>query len=77
MIQVIRTKDGKIFTSDMSKFENIIEIHFCTSYTQVIIQEKDEDNKLQLKDIICNPIGTESDFIDMIAVQSNDVGKFI
>lgn len=35
-IKVVDT-NGKVFTNDMCSVECIIEIHFCTSYTQVTV----------------------------------------
>lgn len=78
---LIKVKDskGKIFSNDMSNFECIIEIHFCTSYTQVIVQEKDEEtNKTINRDIII-PIENKNDLeqvVDMIAVTSDEIGSW-
>ena len=77
MIKVKRHKDGKVFTTDMSENESIFEIHFCTSYTQVMIQEYDGDGKLQQGEIICEPAGTTPNCIDLIATQHDDSGEFI
>ena len=77
MINVKRDRDGKIFTSDMSAEESIYEIHFCTSYTQVRVQELDEDGKLKSLDIICKPEGTQSSWVDLISVQDDDTGVLI
>ena len=39
-IKVKRLRDGKIFTNNLEPEKDcIIEIHFCTSYTQVVVQE--------------------------------------
>lgn len=77
MIKVKRHKDGKIFTTDMSKDDGIYEMHFCTSYTQVMIQEAGEDGKFQSKEIVCPPVGTTPNPIDMIATQGDDTGEFL
>lgn len=77
MISVKRDKDKKVFTTDMSKDEGIYEMHFCTSYTQVMIQELDEDGKLTDKEIICAPVGTEPNWVDLIATQDDDTGVFL
>ena len=74
MIKVTRDKDGKVFASDMSKDECIIEIHFCTSYTQVKVYEFGEDRAFWEKDIICQPIGTKPNTLDLIATQDDDTG---
>ncbi len=74
MIKVKRNSDGKVFTTDMSKDESIYEMHFCTSYTQVMIQELDENGTLTHKAIICNPVGTTPSPIDLIATQEDETG---
>lgn len=76
MIAVRRDRDGKIFTIDMSKDECIYEMHFCTSYTQVRVQEADEKGKLQSKDIICLPVGSTPSSLDLIATQDDDTGEW-
>jgi hypothetical protein len=76
MISVKRTRDGKVFTSDMSKSDGIYEIHFCTSYTEVMIQEEIEGNLVSER-IICEPVGTKSNPIDLIAIKDDDLGFFI
>lgn len=77
MISVKRDRDGKVFTNNMSAKESIYEIHFCTSYTQVKVQELDEDGNLKSLDIICNPEGTKANCIDLIATQNDDTGTFV
>ena len=77
IIKVKRSKDGKIFTTDMSENEGIYEMHFCTSYTQVMIQEMNGDGVLQEGEIICLPEGTEPNWIDEIATQEDDTGAFV
>lgn len=77
MIKVKRDSDGKIFTNDMAVEEGIYEIHFCTSYAQVRVQEFDCNGKLTSKDIICPPIGTQGSFLDYIAVYDDETGDFI
>jgi hypothetical protein len=76
LIRVQRDSDQKIFTNDISNAESIIEIHFCASYTQVIVQEL-KPSGYQTKDIICEPIGTTANPIDLIATQNDDTGKFL
>ena len=76
MIKVKRHRDGKVFTNDMSADEGIYEIHFCTSYAQVKVQEL-EDDYLQCKEIICQPVGSVPSWVDMLAVQNDDTGEFI
>jgi len=78
VIKVKRHKDGKCFTNDISKNECIYEIHFCTSYTEVMVQEVDSEGNLRDKQIICQAVGgTESDWIELIATQDDDIGEFV
>jgi hypothetical protein len=78
MIKVKRKRDEKIFDIDMSKTEVIYEMHFCTSYTQVKIQEWSESGKLESKDIFIKSIGMKENPIDMLAFDGDeDWGEFI
>ena len=77
MIAVKRNRDGKVFSSDMSKDECIYEIHFCTSYTQVMIYEVDENGDLKEGEIICDAVGTRPCPLDLIATDGDDRGEFI
>lgn len=74
-ISVTQKSDGKVYTNDMSN-ENkmcILEIHFCTSYTQVIVQDE-IDGKFTTHDIICDPVGTKPNLVDLIAIQDDETG---
>lgn len=73
-ILVKRHKDKAVFSSDMSSKKTITEIHFCTSYTQVFVQEDLGDNKFNHAEIICEPIGSKPNWIDLIAIQNDDTG---
>jgi hypothetical protein len=76
IIKVKRHWDGKIFTSDMSDpyGDVIIEIHFCTSYTQVIVQDKEEK---QAVSIMILDEGTKPSIIDTFAIQGIGTGSFV
>ena len=76
-IKVKRHIDRRVFTNDMSNDECILEIHFCTSYTQVIVQEKNSHGYLVTSDIICNPVGSNEYWVDLIAVQDSTIGEFV
>jgi hypothetical protein len=78
LIKVKRIKDGRIFTSDMSGKDDacILQIHFSTSYTQVVIQEKIGEKFTQF-DLICLPIGSEPCVIDLIATANDDEGVIL
>jgi len=77
MIAVKRDRDGKVFSNDMSEKESIYEIHFSTSYTQVKVQELDENGGLVSCDIICRPFGARVNWVDLIATQPDDTGFFL
>ena len=72
-IVVTRDSDKRVFSSDMSGDDSIIEIHFCTSYTQVVVQEMIE-GKGVCHDIICPPLGSTPNPIDFIATQGDEIG---
>ena len=73
MIKVKRDSDGAVFDTGMRYNTGIIEIHFCTSYTQVRVQEE-KDGMCHVHDIICPPIGTKPNFVDLIATQDDETG---
>ena len=77
MLIKIKDKEGQVFSSDMKNEFAIIEMHFCTSYTQAIVQFPDEEG-YQTKDII---IPTEKNdlesAIDFIAVSEDEIGSFV
>ena len=78
MIKVKRLKDGQVFTSSMSD-DNlfcILEIHFCTSYTQVEVYDRSVKPYKQ-STVICDPIDSVGCWIDMITVIDDDRGVFI
>lgn len=78
MIKVKRNRDGKVFTIDMSEKETIYEIHFCTSYTQVRIQEHGENGPYTKNDIFVKPIGTKTNCIDQLAFDgTEDWGEWL
>ncbi len=76
-IKVKRFADGKIFSNIMFEEDTIIEIHFSTSYTQVVVQESIGDGEYKCKDIICPALGANGSWVDNIAIQDSDFGEFI
>jgi len=81
MIVKVRDKDGNIYTNDMSHNADkwILEIHFGTSYTQVIVQDKlqnDEGNEIFPQKNIIIPMG-DMYWIDMLAVNENEIGEWV
>tara|TARA_R110000868_G_C10689494_1_gene748175 strand:+ start:558 stop:812 length:255 start_codon:yes stop_codon:yes gene_type:complete len=79
----IRQKDtGQIYSSDMSD-ENkhtILSFNFCTSYTQVEVQDE-IDGKFSAHDVILPPYGVKAGglgyAIDHIATQGDPEGEWI
>ena len=80
MLIKVKDKEGNVYTSDMSKEndKSILEMHFCTSYTQVIVQDTiiDENGKTIYpeKDIIIPLEG--GNWVDMIAVDEDEIGEW-
>lgn len=80
----VKDREGNIYTNDMSdeNKQSIIEIHFSTSYTQVIVQDQIVDDegsdRFLTKDII---IPIEQDglgyVIDMMAVKDYEIGEWV
>lgn len=73
LIRVRRESDGKVFSSDMREDNVIYEMHFCTSYTQVFVQEADG---IYLG-LCCPPIGTNPSWWDMVVMQDVEKGVFL
>ena len=61
----------------MEADECIYEIHFSTSYTQLLIMEEDDEGNQFGNVIICEAIGTKPSPLDMIAVSDSDWGEFV
>lgn len=78
MIKVKRNRDGKIFDTDMFKNESIYEIHFCTSYTTVCVQEEKDGKPFAKSEIYVKPVGTSMNALDSIAFDGDeDWGEFV
>ena len=82
---LIRVRDdvtGKIYSNDMSENNDlsILEIHFCTSYTQVEVQDKINNGKgleYPTHTICIQPLGTKPNWVDLIAIQDSNAGSWI
>ena len=82
---LIRVRDdvtGKIYSNDMSEKNDlsILEIHFCTSYTQVEVQDKINNGKgleYPTHTICIQPLGTKPNWVDLIAIQDSNAGSWI
>lgn len=79
---IIKVRDkvtGIVYSSNMDP-ENkqaILSMSFCTSYTQVEVQNL-EEGQIRLQSIILPPIGTEPNWVDLIAITDDDhEGEFV
>jgi len=70
----VKDREGNVYTNDMTNPKTIIEIHFGTSYTQVIVQDEIDgyngDKRYMHKDVI---IPTSSGFI---AIDEDEIGEW-
>jgi hypothetical protein len=82
---LLKIKDKKtdvIYTSDMSdqNIHAILSLNFCTSYTEVEVQDKiEEDGKITYPKhtVILPPIGTKPYWVDLIATQEDNDGEWV
>lgn len=80
MLIEVKDKEGNIYSSNMSKENNksILAIHFCTSYTQVNVQDKAVNEYGEYyypeKDIIIPLEG--GNWVDMIAIEEDEIGSW-
>ena len=80
MLIKVKDKEGNIYTNNMSKSndKSILEIHFCTSYTQVVVQDtivNDEGVTIYSEKDIIIPLENPN-WADMIAVDDNEIGEW-
>ena len=78
----VEDNNGTVYTNDMSD-ENkhtILEIHFCTSYTYVRVQDEIITNGTKTyptKDIIIDQtINGKANVIDFLAIKASEIGKW-
>jgi hypothetical protein len=82
-IKVKDTNTGVIYSNDMAKGNKhtILEIHFCTSYTQVKVQDEEVNevggNCWPKHDIIIPSELSKVNWVDMIAVQNDPIGEWV
>lgn len=82
-IKVCEKSTGKIYTNDMSdnNKQSILSLSFCTSYTQVEVQDQvvgsDGKKKYPTHDIILPPLGSKPNWIDLIATQDDPEGEWV
>ena len=77
----IKVKDdvtGIVYSSNMSdeNKNSILAMNFCTSYTQVNVQQE-IDGKFPTHNIIVPPLGSAPSWVDGIATQGDHTGQFI
>lgn len=80
----IKDSEGNVFTNDMTDDNAIIEVHFCTSYTQVVVQSTDINSEgrpyYPTKDLFIENTASPDDLakaIDFMAVPSGSIGEWI
>jgi len=81
LIQVKDKSTGIIYSNDMSQDKHIIlSINFCTSYTQVEVQDKieiDGETRYPKHDIIVPPLKSKPYWVDEIATQNDPEGEWV
>lgn len=81
-VAIKQNDTGQIYSNDMGadNKHSILAMHFCTSYTQVVVQDE-VDGKFPTHDIILPAFGTEpnglSYAIDHMATQNDPEGEWI
>ena len=81
-IEVKDKQTGKVYSNDfgVDHGQSILEIHFCTSYTQVVVQDViPVGDKLSYpaKSLILPPLGSKPNPIDLIATDGDHEGEWI
>ena len=82
LIKVKDNKTGIIYSTNMvdSNKHSILGMNFCTSYTQVTVQDEievDGQTQYPTHDIILPPFGTKPNWVDLIASQDDNDGVWI
>ena len=83
LIQVIDSETNVVYSNSMriSNKHTILEIHFCTSYTQVRVQDEIIENgniRYPQHDLFLDPLDGSMDWADFIAITDNDhLGEWI
>lgn len=77
-IRIRDLKSGHIYTNDMSDNNNhsILEMHFCTSYTQASVQDR-IGSKYITRNVILPPMGSTPDPLDYIALADESHGEWV
>ena len=80
LIKVKDNQSGEVYTNEMDSDKCILEIHFCTSYAQVKVQDViNESGKMSYPthDIILPPLKGMVNWVDLIATQNDNVGEWL
>jgi len=75
----IKDKTTGIIYSNVMSDDNkhcILSMNFCTSYTEVQVQDEINENS-KVKDLILPPLGSTPNWVDLIATQNNDEGEWV
>jgi len=81
-IKIRDKKTGVVYSSNMNDNNKnaILSINFCTSYTEVEVQdviEVDGKKKFPTHTVILPPFGSETSWIDLIATQEDNEGEWV
>lgn len=81
LIQVKDKATGVIYNNDMSQNKHcILSINFCTSYTQVEVQDMvniDGEIRFPVHNIIVPSLNGNLHWIDEIAIQNDSMGEWL
>ena len=69
----LRVKDlstDTIYKFTPDEIETILEIHYCTSYFQFVVQFKSEDGHIGCKDLCY--VFKDANLIDLMAIDENE-----
>ena len=81
-IKIRDKKTGVVYSSNMNDNNKnaILSMNFCTSYTEVEVQdviEADGKKKFPIHTVILPPFGSEPSWIDLIATQEDNEGEWV
>lgn len=75
----VKDKDGNVYSMPSETDKCILEIHYCTSYIQFIVQDvvidDDGNKKYPTKNIVV--ILDENNWIDLMAIKDNEIGELV
>ena len=85
LIKIKDLRNGKVYSNDMSNqnTQSILSIHFCTSYTEIEVQDEIDNNGIKSfpkHTVILPPYGValkDINWVDLIAIQGEARGEWI